>query len=259
MILQPPYSELKALVQQIKMVGYSVLSPNDLYQLSRNEEQAWSVISDFWNNLPVDAHLKDGGRYRQRRHSSFVLHANEVTVAPHRAHWQPLSYNALHGGIDRWFEPCEDGFMTSMVLRDFLLGLGAYLSQLPTQLSKKEKPWFVEVHQFRIDTTDGIGRPTPEGAHRDGVDYVAVLMLKRQFIKGGETRVFESEGPQGQRFTLNEPFSLLILDDARVVHETTPIQPIDPENSSQAWRDTLVVTFRRDGFQDSASTLLAAD
>ena len=23
---------------------------------------------------------------------------------PHRAHWQPLDYNALHGGIERWFD-----------------------------------------------------------------------------------------------------------------------------------------------------------
>jgi hypothetical protein len=27
----------------------------------------------------------------------------------------------------------------------------------------------IEAHQFRIDTAEGIGRPTPEGAHRDGV------------------------------------------------------------------------------------------
>ena len=26
---------------------------------------------------------------------------------PHRAHWQPLEYNALHGGMQRWFEPME--------------------------------------------------------------------------------------------------------------------------------------------------------
>ena len=58
-----------------------------------------------------------------------------------------------------------------------------------------EQPWYVEAHQFRIDTTDGIGRPTPEGAHRDGVDLVAVLLVGREGIKGGETRVFDADGP----------------------------------------------------------------
>ena len=41
-----------------------------------------------------------------------------------------------------------------------------------------------------------------------------------QGIKGGETRVFEADGPDGQRFTLTEPWSLLLLDDARVIHES---------------------------------------
>ena len=110
--------------------------------------------------------------------------------------------------------------------------------------------WYVETHPFRIDTTDGIGRPTPEGAHRDGVDLVAVLMIDRQNVKGGETRVFDARGPRGMRFTLSEPFSALLLDDERVIHETTPIQPLDP--AQPAWRDTLVLTFRRGGFQGPA-------
>jgi len=109
------------------------------------------------------------------------------------------------------------------------------------------QPWYVEAHPFRIDTTDGIGRPTPEGAHRDGVDLVAVFLVGRHAIKGGESRVFEANGPNGQRFTLRDPWSLLLLDDPRVIHESTPIQPEDPEG--HGWRDTLVVTLRAGGFQ----------
>ena len=247
MTLLPPYSELSTWSENVQTTGYAVLPPKALYELSGHGVSEWNAAADFWNNLPPDNYLKDGGRYRQRRHASFIVKEDEVITVPHRAHWQPVSYNALHGGIDRWFEPCETGFMNSSVLHDFLRSLGHRLDQIHPN---KKTPWYVEVHQFRIDTTDGIGRPTPEGAHRDGVDYVAVLMLDRYLIKGGETRVFEADGVQGQRFTLNDPHSLLILDDARVIHETTPIQPLNPD-SGKAWRDTLVVTFRKDGFQDS--------
>jgi hypothetical protein len=38
---------------------------------------------------------------------------------------------------------------------------------------------------------------------------------------------------------------LLLLDDARVIHESTPIQPL----SDQGHRDTLVLTYRAGGFQ----------
>jgi hypothetical protein len=39
-----------------------------------------------------------------------------------------------------------------------------------------------------------------------------------------------------------------MLDDARVLHETTPIQP--SVAGAAGYRDTLVLTFRRQGFQD---------
>ena len=96
--------------------------------------------------------------------------------------------------------------------------------------------------------TDGLGRPTPEGAHRDGVDFVAVLLVARSGIKGGETRVFDANGPRGQRFTLDAPWSLLLLDDARMIHESTPIQPL----GEYGHRDTLVLTYRAAGFQGDA-------
>jgi hypothetical protein len=41
------------------------------------------------------------------------------------------------------------------------------------------------------------------------------------------------------------------LDDARVIHESTPIQP---SVEGVGWRDTLVLTFRSEGFQDPPKT-----
>jgi hypothetical protein len=123
--------------------------------------------------------------------------------------------------------------------------LGHICSALKPEVDK----WYVEAHQFRIDTTDGIGRPTPEGAHRDGVDFVAVILVDRHSIKGGETRVFEVNGSAGQRFTMTEPWTLLMLDDERVIHESTPIQPLNADGSDESYRDTLVLTFRAKAFQ----------
>jgi hypothetical protein len=39
----------------------------------------------------------------------------------------------------------------------------------------------------------------------------------------------------------------LLLDDAHVIHETTPIQPM--EGAHDGHRDTLVITLRSGGFQ----------
>jgi hypothetical protein len=40
---------------------------------------------------------------------------------------------------------------------------------------------------------------------------------------------------------------VLLLDDARVIHETTPIQPLDASRGGH--RDTLVITLRAGAFQ----------
>ncbi|MBC7860461.1 MAG: 2OG-Fe dioxygenase family protein, partial [Burkholderiaceae bacterium] len=188
-------------------------------------------------------YLKDGGRYRRRRHACFVQDgdAGAPRAVPHRAHWQPLEYNALHGGMHRLFEPVEAAVLAQPAWGKMLNALGRVCSAV-----KGERPWYIEAHQFRIDTAGGIGRPTPEGAHRDGVDFVAVLLVARHNVKGGESRVFEAAGPHGVRFTLDEPWSLLLLDDAAVIHESTPIQPA----GANGHRDTLVLTYRAAGFQD---------
>lgn len=241
----PALADPDALLPELRQKGYVVLQAQTMADLSGVSLQALHTWDGLWGDLPPDNYLRDGGKYRRRRHSSFIVEADRVTQVPHRPHWQPLEYNALHGGMERHFEPMEPSLTSQKAWQDLLVWLGRVTSG-----HKGQQNWFVEAHQFRIDTTDGIGRPTPEGAHRDGVDVVAVFMVQRKNVKGGETRVFEANGPTGQRFTLAEPWSLLLLDDERVIHETTPIQPVQ----TGAYRDTLVITLRAKAFQEETNT-----
>jgi hypothetical protein len=241
----PPYTHPLNLQATLKQQGFALLPAADVAALSGCAVADLHTLNGSWQRLGADNYLKDGGKYRSRRHGSCVVTDAGVQVVTHRAHWQPVEYNALHGGMQRWFEPLEQGTW-SEALRAVLAWLGKLSSQL-----RGLQPWFTEVHQFRIDTAGGIGRPTPEGAHRDGVDLVAVFLVARERIKGGETRVFEANGPAGQRFTLLEPWSVLLLDDARMIHETTPIQPQGEQALLRGHRDTLVVTLRAKSFQEA--------
>ena len=244
----PPYHSPNRVAEQLRDHGYAVLQPQDVAAWLDCELGALLALNPDWETLPPDEFLKDGGRYRFRRHASFTVTEGAVVQMPHRAHWQPVKYNALHGGMERWFAP----MLESTCAQAVWVQLIAKLAQLSQQLFAPDAhaPCYVEAHQFRIDTASGIGRPTPEGAHRDGVDLVAVFLVGRQGIKGGETRVFEAAGPSGLRFTLTEPWSLMLLDDARMIHESTPIQPLS--DSERGARDTLVVTCRAQGFQGDA-------
>ena len=240
MLLRPTTTDPDQLTATLRERGYAMLDAQGVCTLAGCTLAQLQALLPSWDDLPPDEYLKDGGRYRRRRHSCFVDEGGVLTQAPHRAHWQPLEYNALHGGMQRWFAPMEPQVVAQPAWTRLLHAMGEVATAL-----KGPQPWYIEAHQFRIDTEGGIGRPTPEGAHRDGVDLVAVFLLARENIKGGETRVFQADGPAGERFTLTEPWSVLLLDDARVIHETTPIQPVD----GPGHRDTLVLTLRAGGFQ----------
>ena len=241
-MLAPILTPAKNLVDALRTDGYVVISAETVAELSKVALSDLQNLTQYWEGLPRDPYLKDGGRYRFRRHASYEIEGERLNVVPHRAHWQSVDYNALHGGIERWFEPIQTQLANDPAWQAILLGLAHVLNCL-----KPVKTWFVEAHQFRIDTTDGIGRPTPEGAHRDGVDFVAVFLLNRVGIKGGETRIFDAGGSAGLRFTLAQPWSLLLMNDARMIHESTPIQPL----ADYGYRDTLILTYRSNGFQDS--------
>ena len=240
MLLQPAYAPPDQLPGLLRGQGYAVLDAQAVCALAGCTPRDLQALQPSWDALPPDDYLKDGGRYRRRHHACFIVDGDRIVQAPHRAHWQPLEYNALHGGMQRWFEPVEP----QVVAQPAWSGLLRALARTATEL-RGAQPWFIEAHQFRIDTEGGIGRPTPEGAHRDGVDLVAVFLVARDGVKGGETRVFQADGPAGQREALAQPWSLLLLDDARVVHETTPIQPV----AGPGHRDTLVLTARAGAFQ----------
>ena len=240
----PPFTEVSSLALALRISGYALLRPADVSLLCGCPLAEIDRLAASWNDLALDNYLKDGGRYRRRRHSCFIQHDGQLVQTAHRAHWQPIEYNALHGGMHRLFEPVAPATLAQPAWSRLISALGDVCSQAKGE-HKSEQRWFVEAHQFRIDTLEGIGRPTPEGAHRDGVDFVAVLLVGCSNIKGGETRVFEAAGPSGKRFTMLEPWTLLLLDDAKVIHESTPIQP-EGENGR---RDTLVLTWRAGAFQ----------
>jgi hypothetical protein len=232
-------------VTQLREQGYALLAPEQtcaLLQLGTDAARPWLAA---WNDLPHDPHLADGGRYRKRRHASLIqsLPDGALHEVPYRPHWQPLAYNKLHGGKFRDFAPISEAVRHDPLYRHIVAGIGLMLTQLATV-----DRWHVEVHQFRIDASQGAGLPTPEGAHRDGVDFVALLLLHRGTLSGGKTSIHALDGQLLHETVLQDPWTLMLLDDKRVAHATTPIE----STGADPVRDTLVVTWRAAGFLEPA-------
>ena len=79
--------------------------------------------------------------------------------------------------------------------------------------------------------------------HRDGVDYVLVLLDCAGTTSPAARRLIHAPTIGIGSFTLAEPLDAALVDDARVFHGVTPVQAVDP--NQPAYRDVLVVTFKR--------------
>lgn len=207
---------------------------------ARGSLSDWNAFTDSWNDLALDTYMADHGRYRRRRHAVFEATADGIHRLPHQAHFQTLDYNSLNGGVERWFEPIKAEQANGQSLQTILL----FCRDLFSNLAAEVQQWQVEVHQFRIEASvEAPGLPTPEGMHRDGVDYVLVLLIKRRNIASGTTMIGSLDGSLSSSFTLINPFDAALVDDARAYHGVTAVEPINA--NLPAYRDVLVVTFRK--------------
>ena len=199
----------------------------------------WPAFADSWNTLELDTYMADGGRYRRRRHAVYAATAERaIERQAHQPHYQTLDYNPLHGGIARWFAPVGPEVGEGASLQTIL----AFCRTLFGTLAPTIRDWRIEVHQFRIEPGPGKqGFPTPEGLHRDGVDFVLVLLVNRRNIASGMTTIHTLEGRRLGHFTLTDPLDAALVDDTRVAHGVTPVEAVDP--TQPACRDVLVVTF----------------
>ena len=237
--------ELTAIAAAVGARGFAfVEAPGTAALLEAAGLRDWPAFAASWNDLGVDTYMADGGRYRRRRFGVLRASAEGITRKPHQPHYQSRDYNALNGGIERWFEPVTEVVAHHPALTAILQTSQALFDRM-TPAAVRPAAWHVELHQFRIEARPGeAGRPTPEGMHRDGVDWVLVLMVRRENIASGETTIYDTHKHPLGSFTLTAPFDAAWVDDGRVYHGVTAVTPLDPD--LPAYRDVLVVTLRRE-------------
>jgi hypothetical protein len=199
------------------------------------------VFLDSWNRLEQDQYMADGGRYRKRRHATYAIDGagQRARLMPYQPHYQTVDYNPLNGGVARYFAPILDDLHQSLSLAALLEFGNSVFSQITGNCH-----WHIELHQFRIEARDGrMGKPTPEGVHRDGVDFVIVVMIKRVNIDSGATTIYDLDNQLVGEFTLRESFDMVLVNDRKLYHGVTPITQLDAD--TEAFRDVLVITFKR--------------
>jgi hypothetical protein len=206
------------------------------------DPQSWHDFARCWDDLLLDEYMRDGGTYRFRRYSQLFYNANDgdLTLLPHAPYEQSAIINRLNGGFQRHFEPIEDRFLKNTFFQGLMRWMGNSYSAASGHTN-----WNIKLHPYRIVATEGAGEPSPEGLHRDGVDYICSFMVRKCNVDGGETVVTDADEKELTRITLELPGDIVIGDDNITKHGVSPIQIIN-RKKSVAYRDVLVVAFTKD-------------
>lgn len=236
-------SDSDQLTETLAGAGYAFVHADEMRTALQRAGslEDWAAFAASWDDLGLDTYMADGGRYRKRRFAVFGTRAGvpEIERKPHQPHYQSRDYNTLNGGIERWFTPILPEIGAGPTMTTIL----TFCRDLFDRLSGRQD-WHIELHQFRIEARRGVeGRPTPEGRHRDGVDHVLVLLVGRRNVQSGMTTIHDLDGHTLGSFTLTDPLDAALVDDRRLMHGVTPVEPVDPREPG--FRDVLVVTFRR--------------
>lgn len=241
---RPPSAPLAAAGAALIGTGFAFAGADAMHAaLAEAGGEDWEGFAASWGDLGLDRYMADGG-HRRRRHAAFELAGDGcITRKPHQPHYQSRDYNALNGGVERWFAPVTEAIGTHpMTLAALRTARDLFTPRTPPDL--RPASWHAELHQFRIEAEPGgEGQPTPEGMHRDGVDWVLVMLIGRSNVQSGLTTIHDLHRREIGQFTLTEPGDTALVDDFRVYHGVTAIHSLDP--ALPAHRDVLVLTLRR--------------
>ena len=217
-------------------IGVNNPLQRQLVQFSAN---AYQRFVKSWNQLCRDPFLRDGGSYRLRRYSVFHWQQGRLTLLPYEPHYQSSHYNKVHVVFNLHFRPwlstTANNEAFKRIVQWSIEQFGARALQ---------QTWRIQAHQFRIlARAHEVGKPTPEGVHKDGADYILVMLLERQNIVGGESQLFDNAMQPLEQATLSQRGDLVLINDAKVYHGVTEIEP--QNTVLPAWRDVLVLTFHK--------------
>jgi hypothetical protein len=222
--------------------GYSLVRGSDL-PIDETVRRHTDTLARDWENLVADPYLKNGARFRERRYDRFYYlpSTNRIRLRPHRPYLQSAMANGYAGGIHREIAPLTEATLNNPLLH-YLIAFN--FQRFPVTPDRLDEPWDVQCHQFRIiGVPYEAGEPSPEGPHRDEVDFGAIHLMSLTNADGGMSQAYTSPEELVAEFSLDDRMDTMYWADQKILHSVTPIIPQDTDRP--AVRDVLILGYKR--------------
>lgn len=195
-----------------------------------------AATESSFGDLGLDTYVPVKNRYRRfaQYRLDYTNGAWHFDRLPHRAYITYPKFNPVAGGIRREYMPIENDFSDVIRVATDAISLDP------------STPWQINVHQIRIVVKQGEveGVVVPEGAHKDGHEYVFIGVYSRHNVTGAEMTLRPDSDKDTPFFTATLPAGQgVVIDDKNLWHDVTDIVPID--ETQPAYRDTLIVSYSK--------------
>lgn len=168
------------------------------------------ALRRHYDTLPQDPYVPQGFRYKQIVRCR--AQGGALREQPHGPLYQGSDINPTHGGLTRSYERFGRLDLVAAAVRSFV------------ELCGIDEHHEILVQPHRITCRPGRpGEPAVEGFHRDGIHYLAILCVSRESVLGGETQLSRDGGRTLDLRRTLSPGEMLVLDDRRWLHYTTPV------------------------------------
>ncbi len=193
--------------------------------------------------MPADPHLFEGEGERRRRYARLLIDPVRRTleVFEHDRFFQDKKFDQLYGDLHREFAPLEEAELTNDFFQSLLVQ--SYCA-MPIPPKLRFEPFEISVHMIRIEATPSsqLGRPAPEGIHRDGYHFGSIHLMRRKNLSGADNHVYDLKKKLLATFRLAEPMDSIYFDDAAIFHGVSPFESVD--KTMRGTRDMLILLYQ---------------
>ncbi|ACB53635.1 conserved hypothetical protein [Crocosphaera subtropica ATCC 51142] len=187
-----------------------------------------SSLQTLFSNIPKDPYIQEGYRYKSLARCR--VKENIIEKQPHRPLYQNKTINPINGGLVRVYPEIDN---LDDAKEAILLFSNAF---------KIDYSYEILVQAQRTKCTDKAGGiTTPEGFHRDDIAFLGILCINQYNILGSETQLKDNQGNIVFRKVLN-PGEMLLINDSKLLHYTSPITLKNPESNQFGFRDVLIIS-----------------
>ncbi|QCL95760.1 2OG-Fe dioxygenase family protein [Agrobacterium tumefaciens] len=196
-------------------------------------------IQNEFDQVEIDKYMKNGETYRLRRLTKYVADTKtrSFEALENQIFFQGYDLNSYGSGIKREYPQLSPSLVNNQVLQRLSFACLDAIQPL-----HKETKWTVGVHFIRtVCTTDEMAKPSPDGAHQDGHDYLSISLIKRENIEGGATNILDINKNVVSDFLLENYLQTVLVNDKTMYHDALPIRRVDPNKNGI--RDVIIIDY----------------